>query len=400
MAAPRSVAVRYVRWSISYRATPSSPTRGSTERCATSPTSSSGSARSTASRWSSRALRPHRPRRSRRTASRPRPRRSGAASRGPRPRRRTCRTGGVEGTGSRREEGRRRGGPRARRWPTRKVTVARRCGQGCREGTSGRASDEHATANDDTRRRLPIMSRFTDLVGCSIAAAAGGNERHGDTATRRGCRQRRRLGHDRNRPTEHRGDRALPRRDLATLTSAPIGVTCIAHFVQPEVVELVASRLPIIEFFYEWPDADTRARGRDLRVAGRLGRRGQGRCRRRVPVRDRPGHGGRRSRARPRTAGRVVAGGSSSGRRPDRRCGRHRQRRCRARRDGIGRRRGAGRHPVRRRHASRTRTPTTSTRWLPREHGRLGADRGVRSRLAQRATSRSAIVDRRGHGGA
>ena len=38
------------------------------------------------------------------------------------------------------------------------------------------------------------------------------------------------------------------------LTTAPVGCTCIAHFVQPDVVELVASRLPIVEFFYEWPD--------------------------------------------------------------------------------------------------------------------------------------------------
>ena len=42
--------------------------------------------------------------------------------------------------------------------------------------------------------------------------------------------------------------------ELATLTTSPVGCTCIAHFVQPDVVELVASRLPIIEFFYEWPD--------------------------------------------------------------------------------------------------------------------------------------------------
>ena len=42
--------------------------------------------------------------------------------------------------------------------------------------------------------------------------------------------------------------------ELTVLTTAPVGATCIAHFVQPDVVELVASRLPIIEFFYEWPD--------------------------------------------------------------------------------------------------------------------------------------------------
>ncbi len=43
--------------------------------------------------------------------------------------------------------------------------------------------------------------------------------------------------------------------EVATLTTAPVGCACIAHFVMPEVVELLASRLPIVEFFYEWPDA-------------------------------------------------------------------------------------------------------------------------------------------------
>ncbi len=42
--------------------------------------------------------------------------------------------------------------------------------------------------------------------------------------------------------------------DVAMLTTAPVGATCIAHFVRPDVVELVASRLPVLEFFYEWPD--------------------------------------------------------------------------------------------------------------------------------------------------
>lgn len=42
--------------------------------------------------------------------------------------------------------------------------------------------------------------------------------------------------------------------EVAALTDAPVGCTCIAQFVLPEVEELVASRLPIMEFFYEWPD--------------------------------------------------------------------------------------------------------------------------------------------------
>jgi NAD(P)H-dependent flavin oxidoreductase YrpB (nitropropane dioxygenase family) len=43
--------------------------------------------------------------------------------------------------------------------------------------------------------------------------------------------------------------------DVATLTDKPVGCTCIAHFVRPEVVEVAASRVPIVEFFYDWPDA-------------------------------------------------------------------------------------------------------------------------------------------------
>ena len=42
--------------------------------------------------------------------------------------------------------------------------------------------------------------------------------------------------------------------EVAALTDAPVGCTCIAHFVLPEVEDLVVSRSPIIEFFYEWPD--------------------------------------------------------------------------------------------------------------------------------------------------
>lgn len=42
--------------------------------------------------------------------------------------------------------------------------------------------------------------------------------------------------------------------EVASLTDAPVGCTCIAHFVLPEVEELVAARSPIMEFFYEWPD--------------------------------------------------------------------------------------------------------------------------------------------------
>ncbi|HZX54031.1 MAG TPA: nitronate monooxygenase, partial [Ilumatobacteraceae bacterium] len=39
--------------------------------------------------------------------------------------------------------------------------------------------------------------------------------------------------------------------EVDALTTNPVGCSCIGHFVRPEVVELAASRLPIVEFFYE-----------------------------------------------------------------------------------------------------------------------------------------------------
>jgi len=53
--------------------------------------------------------------------------------------------------------------------------------------------------------------------------------------------------------------------EVDALTTGPVGCSCIAHFVRPEVVELVASRMPLIEFFYEWPD---RARVPDNVICG------------------------------------------------------------------------------------------------------------------------------------
>jgi NAD(P)H-dependent flavin oxidoreductase YrpB (nitropropane dioxygenase family) len=97
------------------------------------------------------------------------------------------------------------------------------------------------------------MNRFTDLVGCrwplqqagmsgpataTLAAAvsnAGGLGMIG-------------IGRQPLTVVEQHLD------EIAALTSSAVGCTCIAHFVSPDTVELVASRLPIIEFFYEWPD--------------------------------------------------------------------------------------------------------------------------------------------------
>jgi nitronate monooxygenase len=43
--------------------------------------------------------------------------------------------------------------------------------------------------------------------------------------------------------------------EMAALTTQPFGVTCIAHFVDREVEALIADRVRIMEFFYEWPAA-------------------------------------------------------------------------------------------------------------------------------------------------
>jgi nitronate monooxygenase len=97
------------------------------------------------------------------------------------------------------------------------------------------------------------LNRFTDLVGCTLPLQQAGMS---GTATpplaaavaNAGALGMIGIGRQQIGVIERYLD------EVATLTTAPIGATCIAHFVQPDVVELVASRLPIVEFFYEWPD--------------------------------------------------------------------------------------------------------------------------------------------------
>jgi nitronate monooxygenase len=97
------------------------------------------------------------------------------------------------------------------------------------------------------------MSRFADLVGCRLPLQQAGMS---GTATpplaaavsNAGALGMIGIGRQNIAVIERYLD------EVAALTSAPIGATCIAHFVQPDVVELVATRLAIVEFFYEWPD--------------------------------------------------------------------------------------------------------------------------------------------------
>jgi nitronate monooxygenase len=97
------------------------------------------------------------------------------------------------------------------------------------------------------------MNRFTDLVGCKVPLQQAGMS---GTATstlaaavsNAGALGMIGIGRQHIAVIERYLD------EVAALTARPVGCTCIAHFVRPDVVELAASRLPIVEFFYEWPD--------------------------------------------------------------------------------------------------------------------------------------------------
>lgn len=98
------------------------------------------------------------------------------------------------------------------------------------------------------------MNRFTDLVGCKWPLQQAGMSGSATSTLAAAVSNAGALGMiGIGRQPFAVIERYLD--EVATLTSAPVGCTCIAHFVQPDVEELVASRLPIVEFFHEWPDA-------------------------------------------------------------------------------------------------------------------------------------------------
>jgi NAD(P)H-dependent flavin oxidoreductase YrpB (nitropropane dioxygenase family) len=97
------------------------------------------------------------------------------------------------------------------------------------------------------------MNRFADLVGCRLPLQQAGMSGTATPPLAAAVSNAGGLGMlGIGRQSIAVVERYLD--EVAALTSAPIGATCIAHFVQPDIVELVASRLPIVEFFYEWPD--------------------------------------------------------------------------------------------------------------------------------------------------
>jgi NAD(P)H-dependent flavin oxidoreductase YrpB (nitropropane dioxygenase family) len=98
------------------------------------------------------------------------------------------------------------------------------------------------------------MTRFTDLIGCTLPLQQAGMSGTATPPLAAAVANAGALGMiGVGRQSLAAVERYLD--EVAALTSAPIGATCIAHFVQRDVVDLLASRLPIVEFFYEWPDA-------------------------------------------------------------------------------------------------------------------------------------------------
>jgi NAD(P)H-dependent flavin oxidoreductase YrpB (nitropropane dioxygenase family) len=97
------------------------------------------------------------------------------------------------------------------------------------------------------------MSRFTDLVGSKLPLQQAGMSGTATSTLAAAVSNAGALGMiGVGRQSYAVVERYLD--ELDELTDAPVGCTCIAHFVQPDVVELLASRLPIVEFFYEWPE--------------------------------------------------------------------------------------------------------------------------------------------------
>jgi NAD(P)H-dependent flavin oxidoreductase YrpB (nitropropane dioxygenase family) len=97
------------------------------------------------------------------------------------------------------------------------------------------------------------MNRFTALVGCTIPIQQAGMSGTATAPLAAAVAEAGALGMiGIGRQPLAMIERHLD--ELQALTSKPAGCSCIAHFVRPEVEELVASRLPVLEFFYQWPD--------------------------------------------------------------------------------------------------------------------------------------------------
>jgi len=97
------------------------------------------------------------------------------------------------------------------------------------------------------------VNRFTELIGCRLPLQQAGMSGTATPALATAVSNAGALGMiGIGRQEFEVIERYL--NEVEALTTNPVGCSCIGHFVRSEVVELAASRLSVIEFFYEWPD--------------------------------------------------------------------------------------------------------------------------------------------------
>ncbi len=99
------------------------------------------------------------------------------------------------------------------------------------------------------------MTRFTDLVGCRHPIQLAAMSRTATPALAAGVSNLGGLGMlAMGRPTIAEAERQV---DAAlALTNRPLGAGFIVLFLDRQILEHVAARLPVIEFFWGWPDPE------------------------------------------------------------------------------------------------------------------------------------------------
>ncbi len=97
------------------------------------------------------------------------------------------------------------------------------------------------------------MTRFTDLVGCKHPIQLAAMSRTATPALAAGISNLGGLGMlAMGRPTRAAARAQVD--DVLALTDRPVGAGFIVLFLDRQILEDVAARLPVIEFFWGWPD--------------------------------------------------------------------------------------------------------------------------------------------------
>ena len=98
------------------------------------------------------------------------------------------------------------------------------------------------------------MTAFTDLVGCRVPVQLAGMTRVAAAPLAAAVTEAGGLGMLGLGRTPAAA-LSIILDELASLTTGPVGGTFIVRYLDRGALELVADRLGIVEFFYEWPDA-------------------------------------------------------------------------------------------------------------------------------------------------